>query len=189
MHTCRDCGKSEPEVDFYRRVINGRSYPIHLCKRCKCRYRKKFHSPPGKVEEWAKKQSAKRREERKLGLNTARFILHDSRRSDRKKGFDNDLDHLFINELISAGCHYCGETGLKMTLDRVDNGQGHLKENVLPACIRCNYIRRDMPIKAWFVVAESIRKAREDGLFGKWTAEIVRKIDEDSHPSLQVVGD
>lgn len=56
-----------------------------------------------------------------------------------------------------------------MTLDRVDNSQGHLQSNVKPSCIRCNSIRGNMPFDAWIVVAEGVKKATELKLFGTWT--------------------
>jgi len=55
-----------------------------------------------------------------------------------------------------------------MTLDRKDNDVGHVKDNVVPACVRCNYTRGDMPFDAWLVVAAGMRQAREKGLFGDW---------------------
>jgi hypothetical protein len=59
-----------------------------------------------------------------------------------------------------------------MTLDRVDNSIGHIKSNVVPACTRCNYTRRDMPYEAWLLIAKSMRKAREAGMFDNWTGSI-----------------
>lgn len=56
-----------------------------------------------------------------------------------------------------------------MTMDRIDNSLGHLMSNVLPACIRCNYLRRDVPFEAWMVIVPSVKKAVEEGLFGTWT--------------------
>jgi len=59
-----------------------------------------------------------------------------------------------------------------MTLDRIDNDKGHTQDNVVPACIRCNYARRSMPYEAWLVVAKGMREAREQGLFGDWTGRV-----------------
>lgn len=59
-----------------------------------------------------------------------------------------------------------------MTLDRIDNDKGHTQDNVVPACIRCNYVRKNMPYEAWIVVAEGMRKAREAGLFEGWSGRV-----------------
>lgn len=100
----------------------------------------------------------------------AYYILRDSRYQDKSKGRENDLDEKFIAEMISHGCSYCGATSdeVRIGLDRINNSLGHLKSNVVPACIRCNNTRRDMPIEAWLIVAEGMRKAREQGKFGNW---------------------
>lgn len=75
----------------------------------------------------------------------------------------------FVQQMIEGGCSYCGESELRMTLDRIDNSQGHTRENVVAACIRCNYTRKDMPHGAWILLAPAMKVARECGLFGAWT--------------------
>lgn len=111
-------------------------------------------------------------EQRHSNLFTAKFILIDSRQSDRRKGLANDLTRGFIQALITSGCVYCGETQIRMTLDRIDNDKGHTQDNVVPACIRCNYTRKDMPYEAWLRVARGMREAREAGLFNGWTGRV-----------------
>lgn len=104
----------------------------------------------------------------------ARFILEDTRRDDKRNGLKNNLTKAYIDRQIAKGCTYCGSVVLKMTLDRKDNRKGHIKGNVVPACIRCNFIRRDMPYKAWLKVVPSIREAHRAGLFGDWLTEPMR---------------
>ena len=103
------------------------------------------------------------------GVDVARFILREARRSDRLRGRVCDLTKAEIESLIAGGCSYCGETEMRMTLDRVDNSKGHTLDNVVPACIRCNYSRRDMPYEAWLCLADGMRRARELNLFKGWT--------------------
>lgn len=62
-----------------------------------------------------------------------------------------------------------------MSMDRVDNSIGHTKSNVVPACIRCNYMRKDMPMEAWKFLVPYIKQAKENGLFGDWDAFGIRK--------------
>ncbi len=97
-------------------------------------------------------------------------IIRNCRAADASKGLINDLDEQFVKEMIAPGCIYCGdETPSRMTLDRIDNDKGHTKDNVLPACVRCNTIRRDMPFAAWTALMPYIEDIRKQGLFGDWS--------------------
>jgi hypothetical protein len=168
VHTCKHCGLSEPEVSFYIKREGNRSYRRFICSTCDIVYRKKY---PRKED--AKSQSVKRSRARRKVDRTApelryKYIYTDSRRSDKVHGRENDLDKAFIKSELENGCIYCGDTNSYMTLDRIDNYIGHLKSNVLPACVRCNYIRRDMPALAWAMIVPGVRRARELGYLDGW---------------------
>ncbi len=96
-------------------------------------------------------------------------VLADCKESDRKRGRSNDLTIESVRSLLSQACAYCGETYLRMTLDRVDNSGGHTQDNVNPSCLRCNYLRGSMPYEAWLLLLPGIKEARTKGLFGSWT--------------------
>ena len=171
---CKKCRKGEPEVSFKTRIVNGRRYPRHLCRRCFNDYteRRKTHE---NRERRGRRHYEKLKKFRTQGLFTERWIVEDARRSDRKHGRDNDITKEFVLSLISGGCASCGETQLRMPLDRKDNALGHLQSNVVPACERCNYARRDMPYEAWLLIAPAMRQIREQGLFGDWVGGIRRR--------------
>lgn len=109
-----------------------------------------------------------RKRNRNAGLMPDKWICEDTKKQDKLKGRGNDLDRTFIREIISKPCTYCGESKLRRTLDRIDNSIGHIRTNVVSACIRCNYIRRDMPYEAWLVVAPAMCAANKAGLFKDW---------------------
>lgn len=46
-------------------------------------------------------------------------------------------------ELTALACHYCGDTG-RIGVDRQDNSQGYVSDNVVPCCSICNYMKRTM---------------------------------------------
>lgn len=167
--TCKVCGLDKPLAEMTPRKKNGKTYFTNRCKKCESLRTQKWQSAnPEKYQRLQDALKATRKTERKI--NRARTILTDSRGDDRKKGRENDLTLDFIETTIARGCRYCGEITIKMTLDRIDNAKGHTQGNVVPACIRCNYIRKDMPYAAWLVVAKGMREAREQGLFGDWGA-------------------
>lgn len=169
MGTCRRCGESEPNVEFKTRIVNGKRYPRHLCCVCFNKYNVAVHRKSGALLRHRKSSTKKTTQKRAAGLLRVRFILADSRKNDKKRGFQNDLDKEFVANIIKIPCSYCGEKDERVSLDRIDNAKGHTKDNVVPACYKCNYIRRDMPYDAWLIVANGVRKAYKLGLFGQWT--------------------
>ena len=43
-------------------------------------------------------------------------------------------------------CHYCGKDGPN-GIDRIDNQIGYIKENCVPACKHCNYVKGDLSLE------------------------------------------
>jgi len=52
--------------------------------------------------------------------NVANSICVDCRRFDKRRGRANDLTVEFVSKSIADGCLYCGETSIRMSLDRID---------------------------------------------------------------------
>ena len=167
-HRCRECGRMEPEVTFGFKKEGKVKYQHYLCHPCQAEYRKTMNHDPESKRRQMRRGAERRNKKRKLGLSTVSDILKDSKSSDKKSGRQNDQDRKFIENEISHGCSYCGESNIRITLDRIDNSLGHLKSNVRAACMRCNYIRRHMPFDAWIAIVPAIESARKRGLFGLW---------------------
>ena len=164
---CSSCKAVLPVTLFY--IASATNRPRPYCKPCENRQRGERRRKAGPLhDERARRYTAKLSAMRRSGQQVARWILADSRGSDRKHGRENTLTLNFIESAIANGCTYCGETSLRMTLDRMDNATGHTPENVLAACIRCNYLRRHTPYAAWLEIVPSVRAAREKDLFGEW---------------------
>jgi hypothetical protein len=164
MKICSKCKSSKDEEGFYKKADGSCRSQCKFCENSYKPERKAWLSANYK-ESKSKKEKMRRRDP----LYTCQYILTDSRKSDRKKGFDNDLTLEFIIEITKNGCSYCGETKLRMTLDRIDNTKGHIQSNVNGACIRCNYARGSMPYEAWMCLVPAIRVACEKKFFGDWT--------------------
>jgi hypothetical protein len=168
--TCSACGNPG---EFY-----SRNTICKVCARDRAKVRSRLRYEVSSSEERTLRNTRSMMHSRRQRRNPSergRCIWKDTRGSDRKAGRSNDLTVEFIDSVIRNGCSYCLATDSKMTLDRVDNTLGHLTSNVVPACIRCNYMRRDMPHAAWLVLLPAIRQAREAGLFGSWTGDCVRR--------------
>lgn len=167
MRVCK-CGVQETEESpFYKKTS--------LCPVCYCAKKKennqKYRSKPGIKEHYNRRASDRRKDPNRRSF----YIVEDSKKYDRIHGLENNLTIELVEELISKCCAYCGEDKLKMTLDRIDNSIGHVIDNLIPCCVRCNYVRRDMPHQAWMTIADSMRKARELGLFGNWSCEVYKR--------------
>ncbi|MGH9940884.1 MAG: hypothetical protein ACRD9R_00815 [Pyrinomonadaceae bacterium] len=127
------------------------------------------YKDPNKKRAWQQQRNLKFNQMRAACVDVARFILWEARRADKRRGSVCNLTREQAESLIAYGCQYCGETNLRMTLDRIDNNKGHSFDNVVPAYIRCNYARRNMPYEAWLCLADGMKRARELGLFKDWT--------------------
>lgn len=164
---CNICNIEKFITDFEKTIgKNKKVYYRNKCKSCKNQKDyKKIKNDPVKWKDKLAKNSAKRWDPKKRSY----FILSDSKLYDKKFNLQNNLDKKFIEKLISKGCSYCQTSDFKIGLDRIDNSIGHIKSNVVPACTRCNFIRRDMPYKAWIIFVPAIRQVTKEGLFKNWT--------------------
>lgn len=167
MKVCSNCNIEKSFSEFYKR---GKYYRVY-CKDCHNRKSVILNKISRKTPHRKMITNKKRRDDRKDPAKLAQIIVRDCKNSDKKHNRQNDLTKEFVNNLISNGCSYCGEIQLRMTVDRIDNNIGHITTNVVPACIRCNYSRRDMPYEAWCCLVSGLKEAREKGLFGEWTGK------------------
>ena len=164
---CKKCEETKAINKFYwsrgkSGNIKDKIYHSKICK--KCQHKRARNSPNRQktTNEYRKRYCRDPKNKGKIILR--RFI-----KSDMKKGWHCNLDIEFVESLLDMGCKYCGEQSrIKLTLDRIDNGNGHIKNNVVCSCIRCNFIRRDMPYVAFECLAPHIKKIKELGLFGDW---------------------
>ena len=178
---CKRCALVKPLSEMTRRKKDDKTYYTNLCKKCESLRTQDWQR--NNPEKYLVLQESTKVLHRNIRLHQReRAILFNSRQQDRRSGLSNDLDKDFILETIQKGCFYCGESEIKMTLDRIDNTKGHTKDNVLPACSRCNYIRKEMPFDAWLVVAPGMRRAREQGLFGDFGENIYTGLKQPQNP-------
>ena len=71
---------------------------------------------------------------------------YSSYRKRSNERFSND--EVFITEeefktLSEQECYYCGKEGPN-GIDRVDNTRGYKKDNCVPCCKHCNYVKGDL---------------------------------------------
>lgn len=169
---CRKCGQLKHGSLFSAKIVSGHEYLRSNCRKCEHKREKAMPSHKERSKRTVRNQGRRRKEERKDSSSIYKHIYYDARRSDKRHGRKNDLELEFIRAKVAGECQYCGESEIRMTLDRIDNSLGHLKDNVVPCCIRCNYIRGNIPYDAWLKMVPGVREARIAGLFGAWIGGI-----------------
>lgn len=167
---CLKCKEPKPTEAYG--TSNG--HKRNTCIRCRSRSdHSTFRANSSRVKQYSARSLASAKIRRVMDV--PRAILQDCRASDKKKNLSgNDLTRQYIVSAIAVGCTYCGDTSIRMTLDRLDNDRAHTQDNVVPACIRCNYIRGSMPHAAWALLVPSVKEARELGLFGEWRSKPIK---------------
>jgi hypothetical protein len=79
----------------------------------------------------------------------------ESRRSAIVRGLDFSLTAEEFSRLTQSSCFYCGDSPAQVKrtvfeeivlngIDRVDNNLGYSKENTVPCCKPCNFMKREM---------------------------------------------
>lgn len=168
---CLVCSNPKPEIEFSIHHYTESGVPLYRNQCDTCRQKITYDSfmKRRRADVMIKnKDNLRKRSERKNPKKRARFIVEDSKRSDKKKNRDNNLTIEFVKNIIVNGCSYCEEKKINICLDRIDNSKGHTTDNVIAACVRCNYIRNSMPYEAWLCMVPSIKEARIGGLFDNW---------------------
>ena len=130
---CKRCGK---EAEFsYQSATRKDGTPIPRCSCKKCENQKREERRKRNGITTARKKGYKKYQKkisymRKNNIDSARWILQDSKASARKKNIPHNLTKEEIEDIISNGCCYCEDKELRMTLDRIDNSKGYFPGNV-----------------------------------------------------------
>lgn len=94
---------------------------------------------------------------------------------DKRKGFTGTTINVEqATPLMLQSCHYC-EVLPSGGLDRIDNTKGHIIDNVVPCCVKCNGILIDLPYAAKKLLAAGLKEARLAGHLDNWLPPQLRK--------------
>ena len=87
-----------------------------------------------------------------------------------KKNISFDLTKEEFRDIVLQPCHYCNIESSSVTMakptangafvsngiDRVDSSKGYVKENCVPCCTRCNWMKGEMSYTEFFLHIEKI---------------------------------
>jgi hypothetical protein len=144
--TCNRCGRDD--VKFFSQDAHtgdGKRYVRKICTGCT-----------------NKKTITCRREHRHI------TIYWNCYKSNLKRGESMELTKDDVKLMITRPCEYCGTNNERNGIDRKNNEIGYTLDNSVPCCIRCNALKRDMPLIAWNELVPIIKSITQRGLFGDW---------------------
>jgi hypothetical protein len=76
----------------------------------------------------------------------------------KKKNYQCDLSLEYFRELSEKPCAYCGESKLRRGIDRVDNKKGYTKDNSVPCCKLCNFMKKALAVEDFLLHIKKINK-------------------------------
>jgi len=154
--TCSTCKLEKSIFKFKPNKLHTGEYILRAeCRRCSRAFEKKYSDLSDEQKDGIRVAARLRRANTKY---RASHVLSHMRTRDANHGQICDLDLATVKVLLSQPCSYCHRTLEKMTLDRKDNSLGHTRDNVVPACGLCNYVRMDMPYDAWLTLVPHVRE-------------------------------
>jgi len=127
---CNRCQQLLPATSDV--FLKDASRSLGLAYECKPCHRQRKLGRDRRTERWANMSAAQRQ------AATARNRKYSHERQDAC-----DMTSAEILEIIICPCTYCGTLERNRGLDRIDNSLPHIKRNVVPACIECNFARGD----------------------------------------------
>lgn len=89
-------------------------------------------------------RNLKRKNWDKSWQNTPGRICKNYERSAIRRGLEFSLSEQDFESNKKLICEYCGTLLDKPRFDRVDNENGYCKENIVPCCTLCNFLKNDL---------------------------------------------
>ena len=84
-----------------------------------------------------------------------------------------------FSKLVAEPCMYCGESKLRRGIDRVDNKKGYTKDNSVPCCKLCNYMKRNISVEDFLLHIKKINKHSNYSQRHRNRNQITRRRDPD----------
>jgi len=161
---CQICRESKKyNTDNFRRVSKNIYGLSHVCKTCaNINYVKKPRLKKTE-EEKAQRILNYSKEYYKTLEGKSKSIANTYRKTDLKKGHENNITFQDVVNILGTSCTYCGfpSTGF----DRIDNSKGHILTNCVPSCKECNITRMNhFSLEEMKKIGKVIREVKLDRL-------------------------
>lgn len=118
------------------------------------RYRKNYYSSRLSVASQFSRLllSARRR-------HGSRIVTHKGNSTQKK--YEVVITLQDFADIIAKPCHYCGEIEGRRGIDRIDNSKGYTRENSVPCCKNCNYMKKNLTKENFLSHVNKIYKHNE----------------------------
>jgi hypothetical protein len=135
---CKKCGHIKDEKEFYQRGANKRRAD---CSTCFKQYKRILNSKP-------------------------ELRYKEYRRSAKRRNIDFRLTLAEFRTYSDSPCRYCGSKVHPISLDRIDNDIGYIRDNVDSCCHRCNSLKHVFDEKEFLdhITAIYVYQANKIGL-------------------------
>lgn len=103
-------------------------------------YREHREDRINNARNWVKKNPEKALETRRSFMKTPRGRLTSIKGSAKTRKIDYFLNDEEAIAMLEGSCYYCNKNE-GISIDRVDSKKGYIKDNCLPCCKMCNYMK------------------------------------------------
>lgn len=124
MRTCNKCKSSKPLSEFHKdkKATGGYRY---ACKPCLIKQAQAYYYRKGRKR-----------------LMSLKGRVGSYKGNAKYRGLDYSLSDQLATSLLSANCHYCGESGYG--IDRLNSSKGYVQSNCVPCCTTCNIMKNTL---------------------------------------------
>lgn len=113
-------------------------------------YAKNRQSRIDNARNWYLKNHDKAIETRRANMKTPKGRLTSIKSSANTRKIEYKLTDEEAISIMNNPCFYCGDK-IPVGIDRIDSSVGYIKENCVPCCSTCNYMKRDFE-QSYFIL-------------------------------------
>lgn len=147
-------------------MYKKKSRTYQPCKECehwfKPRFIEKYCSDECRAIVRSRRQKEKKAKSLITGMINGRPLWEDQflrykKRADNK-GLDFELTKDYFKDNWGNPCYYCGDTILRIGIDRIDSSKGYIPSNIVICCGGCNLMKRSMTKQVFIEQCKKIAK-------------------------------
>ena len=148
--TCSTCKEPLPKENFCKnkRTFDGLNF---VCFGCQRKHNNKYRvSEKGRVAQY---NSVRRY------VNTAKGLFIVYRNSSKRRKLEFSLTKEYFQSIFNKTvCIYCNDKIPTVSLDRIDNSRGYVRDNIAPCCGICNFMKQSLSQTDFFTHIKKIHE-------------------------------